>query len=102
MAKSYWTGKEGKKAITAAAAADAAGSMKVGPGVRNSGITSGGSIRTGMMPGAPTIGGALSLGKQITSTGTGYGSFRNPTYSGGAMTSGPINSAFDNRNVKNK
>jgi hypothetical protein len=72
MAKSYWNTKAGKRAAGTVAAADYAGSMKVSPGFRVSKapVSSGGSI-----------GGTLSMGKQVSQGATtGFGSFRNPSY----------------------
>ena len=85
--KNYWTSKAGKGAINTAAQADAAGAMRVSPGVRNTGRPTMGGAQRGSLPDTAPVGGT-TLGKQLSSSGTGYGSFRSDMFSSGLIGSG--------------
>lgn len=114
-AKNYWTSKAGKQATTAAAQSDAAGAMRVSPATRGRpeslpdtfgiGATLGSAPLRGPLAGSASV----MPAKQLSSSGTGYGSFRNtPTnnvLSGGSLTAGTGGRGqilYDNKYTKDR
>jgi hypothetical protein len=77
--KNFWTSKEGKKATQQAAATDAAGAMRVSPGSRPRPEPFGIGAALSRTPVRGPLAGTqpnLTMGKVISSSGTGYGGFR--------------------------
>lgn len=112
-AKNYWTSKAGKQATTAAAQSDAAGAMRVSPATRGRPEslpdTFGIGATLGSAPLRGPLAGSTMPAKQLSSSGTGYGSFRNtPTnsvLSGGSLTAGTGGRGqilYDNKYTKDR